>query len=73
VRCGVIRMKNYLDQLPSGGGMSEAQRIIGKTLATVSYEDDRIMSSPDLGYACEELIQELTALHVALDRHYFSS
>jgi uncharacterized alpha-E superfamily protein len=73
VRCGVIRMKNYLDQLPSGGGMSEAQRIVGKALATVSYEDDRIMSSPDLGYACEELIQELGALHVALDRHYFSA
>lgn len=72
VRCGVVRMKNYLDQLPSGRDMSQAQRIIGKALATVSYEDDRIMSSPDLGDACEQLIQELEALHVALDRHYLA-
>jgi len=73
VRCGLIRAKNYLDALPSGGGMSEAQRIIGKALATVSYEDDRIMASPDLSEACDELILQFGALHTALDRHYFSS
>jgi uncharacterized alpha-E superfamily protein len=73
VRCGVVRMKNYLDQLPSRGGMSQAQRVIGKALATVSYDDDRIMAASDIGEACDELIRQLAAVHAALERHYFAA
>jgi uncharacterized alpha-E superfamily protein len=71
VRCGATRMSNYLQQLPSPRGMGAAARIAGRLLATLSYEDDHIMSAPDLAGFCDDAIDALAKLHEAIGRQYF--
>jgi uncharacterized alpha-E superfamily protein len=70
-RCGVSRIANYLRQLPGATESSSAERVIGKLLACLTYEDDRIMRDPDLTSRCDEMVEELTAAHDALARQYF--
>jgi uncharacterized alpha-E superfamily protein len=69
--CGVSRIANYLRQLPGGAGPSGAERIVGKLLARLTYEDDEIMREPDPVRFCHGVVNELTAAHDAVCRQYF--
>ena len=69
--CGVSRIANYLRQLPGAAEPSGAERIVGKLLARLTYEDDQIMRDPDPIRRCDEIVNELGAAHHALCRQYF--
>jgi uncharacterized alpha-E superfamily protein len=71
ILCGATRLKAYLDQLPNGRD-SRAARVAGRLVATLTYEDDRVLSKPDLADFCEETTLALGAIHEAVERQYFS-
>lgn len=71
VRCGLARMKVYLDSLPRGAAMTPPARIAGTLLAHIEYDDVKIMDKPDLTPFCTEVIDEIRGLHEAIERQYF--
>jgi len=73
VLCGVNRIRGYLDRLPGGQATSEADRILGRLHATLSYDDDAILGKLELPGFCAEAAQRLAAAHEAIVREYFPS
>ncbi len=73
VRCGVTRMKGYLDQLPEASEVSRADRILGRLLAALRYEDQEILAAPDPLPFLDRLISALGETHEAVARQYFLS
>ncbi len=71
IQCGLTRMLSYLDRLP-GGCDSKAARIAGHLRAKMTYEDEQILSKPDLTEFFEEAAHAIGAIHEALERAYFS-
>jgi uncharacterized alpha-E superfamily protein len=71
IHCGLTRVKAYLEQLPDGRH-SKAARIAGRLVATITYEDDRILAKPDLADFCDETTLALGAIHEAVESQYFS-
>lgn len=70
VQCGATRLRAYLDQLPGGGSVSDADRILGRLHAALTYECDRIMKQDVAGFAAETA-QQLLLAHDAITRQYF--
>ena len=73
VRCGLVRMKAYLDALPKPSSITPPARIAGKLLAKIEYDDEAIMEKPDLTPFCDEMLAEIHGLHDAIERQYFPS
>ena len=71
MRCGLARMKAYVDSLPREADMTAASRIAGTLLARVEYGDEQILASPDLTVFCDEMIGKIRGLHDAIERRYF--
>ena len=71
VRCGLARMKGYVDALPRSEETTPAVRIAGTLLARIQYDDEKILGKPDLTPFCDEMITEIRGLHDAIERHYF--
>lgn len=70
VLCGVTRLRTYLDRLPGGSGISDADRVLGRLHAALTYDDDRILKQDVAGFAAEAVAQ-LAAVHEAVARQYF--
>ncbi len=70
VRCGVRRMKGYLDQLPGGTQVSRADRILGRLGATLEYDDEQILAAEVLPFL-DRVAVSLAETHEALERQYF--
>jgi len=73
VLCGVNRIRGYLDRLPGGQATSEADRILGRLHATLSYDDDTIFTKLELPGFCAQAAERLAAAHEAIVREYFPS
>ncbi len=73
VLCGVNRIRGYLDRLPGGQATSEADRVLGRMHATLSYDDDTILTKSDLPGFCAQAAESLAAAHRAIAREYFPS
>ena len=71
VRCGLTRIKAYVDALPREEEMTEAARLAGSLLAKIQYEDEEILKESDLTPFCDEMISDIRGLHDAIERHYF--
>jgi uncharacterized alpha-E superfamily protein len=69
--CGVARMKTYLSQLPHGAQRQGAIRIVGRLLARIEYDDDAILSKPELQPFLQEVVVGLSDAHDAVVREYF--
>lgn len=72
VRCGISRMKNYLDAL-SPGNATRASRIVGRLLATLEYDGEEILDESDLSGYCDRTLAKLAAAHDAIAQHYFAA
>ncbi len=70
VLCGVNRLRAYLDRLPGGEAVSEADRILGRLHAALSYDDDGIAERESSSFAAE-VADQLTTAHEAIARQYF--
>ena len=68
---GVQRIRRYLDDLPYGDAISEADRILGRLDARLRYDDEEIVTKLDLAFFCEETAQDLARAHDAITRQYF--
>ena len=73
VLCGVNRIRGYLDRLPGGHATSEVDRILGRLHATLSYDDEAIMTKSELPVFCAESAAGLVAAHEAIVREHFPS
>ena len=73
VHCGLSRVKRYIDTLPRSQAATPASRIAGRLLAQIEYDDTRILEKPDLTPFCDEMIDSMRGLHVAVERQYFPS
>lgn len=71
VLCGVTRIRGYLDRLPGGSATSEADRILGRLHATLSYDDESILGKTELPGFCATSAECLVASHDAIVRQYF--
>lgn len=71
IRCGLERMSGYLDRLPSGTETSPADRLLGRLLAEVRYDDERILRDPVDFVA--RVADRLAETHEAIARQYFWS
>ena len=69
--CGVNRIRGYLDRLPGGAVVSEADRILGQIHAALVYDNDRILAKDGVHEFCAETSERLGAAHEALSRQYF--
>ncbi len=70
VLCGVGRLRGYLDALPGGAAVSEADRVLGRVHAALIYDDDQIIERGIVRFA-EDTTTQLTAAHEAIRRQYF--
>ncbi len=70
VRCGVRRMKSYLDQLPGGAQVSRADRILGRLAAKLEYDDEQILATDVLPFL-DRVTVSLAETHEAVERQYF--
>lgn len=70
VLCGVGRLRGYLDQLPGGAEVSEADRVLGRMHAALAYDDEGILARDVVCFAGETAAQ-LTVAHEAIKRQYF--
>lgn len=70
VLCGVNRLRTYLDRLPGGPQVSEADRVLGRLHALLSYDGDRVMKQ-DVASTATELVGQLSIAHDAICRQYF--
>lgn len=70
VRCGVIRMKHYLDVLPAAAEITHSDRVVGRLLATITYDDEEIMQKQDAEAFCDRMIAGLLEAHEAILRQY---
>jgi uncharacterized alpha-E superfamily protein len=73
VLCGVNRIQGYLDQLPAGVETSPADRVVGKLLATLRFDDESLLDSPDLAVRCEQMARDLARVHEAIEHQYFTA
>jgi uncharacterized alpha-E superfamily protein len=73
VLCGVNRIRGYLDRLPGGQVTSEADRVLGRLHATLSYDDEALFAKSDLSGFCAQAAESLTTAHAAITREYFPS
>ncbi|MGH0029462.1 MAG: alpha-E domain-containing protein [Myxococcota bacterium] len=73
VRCGLARVKRYVDTLPRPGGATSASRIAGRLLARIEYDDEAILEEPDLTPFCDEMVAGVRRLHDSVERQYFPS
>lgn len=73
VLCGISRIRGYLDRLPGGQATSEADRILGRMHAMLSYDDEEILTRSELPGFCAESADGLVAAHDAIARQYFPS
>ncbi len=72
ILCGVTRLRSYLDRLPGGAAVSEADRVLGRLHAALTYDDDRIVKQDVAGFAAET-VSQLGIAHEAIERQYFPS
>ena len=70
VRCGVERILRYLSNLPRASEMSEADRILGRFQAELTYDEERILDK-DVATFCTELVEQLTRVHESIAADYF--
>jgi uncharacterized alpha-E superfamily protein len=71
VRCGLARIKGYMDALPKSSSITPPVRIAGMLLARIEYDDERIMEKLDLTPFCDQMIADIRGLHDAIERQYF--
>jgi len=71
VRCGVLRIGQYLARLPSGTDSDEARRIVGRLDASLRYDEDEILVGQGAVAFCAETSRVIAAAHDAVGRGFF--
>ncbi|NNL85527.1 MAG: alpha-E domain-containing protein [Myxococcales bacterium] len=71
LRCGLERMKNYLDRLPAATEFTAPERIVGALLAETQYGDEVISRDPHLFLG--RVVGELGEAHETLIKQYFEA
>lgn len=71
VRCGLARVQHYLQALKIEPGLSPAERIVGRQLAGLLYDDEAVLASAEKADFWEDRLRRLGDAHVAIARQYF--
>lgn len=71
VRCGVLRIVQYLERLPEVGAASEARQVIGRLDAHLRYDADEILAEQRAVDFCANVSRRLATAHDAVNRGFF--
>ncbi|MFP8873004.1 MAG: alpha-E domain-containing protein, partial [Myxococcota bacterium] len=71
VRCGVLRIAQYLERLPAVGAATEARRVIGRLEAHLHYDADEILAKQRAVDFCANVSRQLATAHDAVNRGFF--
>ena len=71
LRCGLERMKIYLDRLPAATEFTAPERIVGRLLAMVQYEDHTLRDEGRSLPFLDQALVKLVAVHESLSEQYF--
>jgi len=71
VRCGVLRIGQYLERLPAGPDSDEARRIVGRLDASLRYDADEILAEQGAVSFCSDTSQSIAEAHDAVGRGFF--
>jgi uncharacterized alpha-E superfamily protein len=71
VRCGISRIGQYLQRLPSGADSEDARRIVGRLDASLRYDADEILANGNAVSFCTDTSQTIAKAHDAVARGLF--
>jgi uncharacterized alpha-E superfamily protein len=71
VRCGVVRIGQYLERLPAGPDSDEARKIVGRLDARLRYDADEILDEQGAVTFCAATSLTIASAHEAVGRGFF--
>jgi uncharacterized alpha-E superfamily protein len=71
LRYGVGAVKACLDHLAGGGPLTPAGRLVGRLLADLEYDAERLVADGDVEALLDRVVTQVSAAHDALAAQYF--